>query len=77
MLRLVLLYEEAGQGYCPGQDPEKIVEDVLTNNANVVEQFKGGNTKVKGFLVGQVMKLSKGKANPKMASDMIDAKLAE
>lgn len=56
---------------------EKIVEDVLANNVNVVEQFKGGNTKVKGFLVGQVMKMSKGKANPKMASDMIDAKLAE
>jgi aspartyl-tRNA(Asn)/glutamyl-tRNA(Gln) amidotransferase subunit B len=56
---------------------EKIVEDVLANNSKVVEQFKGGNTKVKGFLVGQVMKMSKGKANPKMASDMIDAKLAE
>ncbi len=54
---------------------EGIVDQVLAENQNVVEQFKSGNEKVKGFLVGQVMKLSKGKANPKMASDILDKKL--
>jgi len=41
----------------------------------VVEQFKDGNEKVIGFLVGQVMQKSRGKANPQMANEMISAKL--
>ncbi len=55
---------------------EAIVEQVLADNQNVVEQYKSGNEKVKGFLVGQIMKLSKGKANPKIASEILDSKLS-
>jgi len=40
-----------------------------------VQQFKDGNEKVIGFLVGQVMQKSRGKANPQMANEMISAKL--
>ncbi|MBS1827655.1 MAG: Asp-tRNA(Asn)/Glu-tRNA(Gln) amidotransferase subunit GatB [Acidobacteria bacterium] len=54
---------------------EKIVDDVLAANPKQVEQYKSGKTQVIGFLVGQVMKLSKGQANPGMANEMLKAKL--
>jgi aspartyl-tRNA(Asn)/glutamyl-tRNA(Gln) amidotransferase subunit B len=43
---------------------EKIVDEVLAANPKQVEQYKGGKTTVIGFLVGQVMKASRGQANP-------------
>ncbi len=43
---------------------EKIVRDVLDANPKQVEQYKGGQEKLLGFFVGQVMKASQGKANP-------------
>ncbi|MBL8173528.1 MAG: Asp-tRNA(Asn)/Glu-tRNA(Gln) amidotransferase subunit GatB [Bryobacterales bacterium] len=54
---------------------EKIVDDVLAANPKQVEQYKSGKTQVIGFLVGQVMKASKGQANPAMANEMLRAKL--
>ncbi len=54
---------------------EKIVDDVLAANPKQVEQYKSGKTQVIGFLVGQVMKASKGQANPGMANEMLRAKL--
>lgn len=55
---------------------EKIVEDVLANNPKQVEQYKSGKTAVAGFLVGQVMKASRGQANPATVNDVLKAKLA-
>lgn len=57
---------------------EKIVDDVLAdpNNAQAVADFKAGSEKVLGFLVGQVMKASRGKANPGMAQEILRKKLA-
>ncbi len=43
---------------------EKMVRDVLDNNPKQVEQYKGGQEKLLGFFVGQVMKATQGKANP-------------
>ena len=40
-----------------------------------VQQFKDGNDKVIGFLVGQVMQKSRGKANPKMANELLVKKM--
>ncbi len=54
---------------------EAIVDDVISNCSEQVEQFKDGNEKVIGFLVGQVMQKSKGKANPQMANQMLRDKL--
>jgi aspartyl-tRNA(Asn)/glutamyl-tRNA(Gln) amidotransferase subunit B len=54
---------------------EKIVEEVLQANPSQVEELKGGKEKVLGFLVGQVMKLSKGKANPGMVNKLIIEKM--
>jgi len=53
----------------------KIVEQVITENPKPVEDVKNGEMKAIGFLVGQVMKASKGKANPRMAQDLIKKQL--
>ena len=50
---------------------EEVVKKVLENNPKVVEEYKGGKEKVLGFLVGEVMKEMKGKANPAMAGELI------
>ncbi len=55
---------------------EAIVDEVIANNAKAVEQFKSGNEKALNAIVGQVMKASKGKANPTVVQDLVKAKLA-
>ena len=54
---------------------EKLVDEVLNNNPKSIEDYKGGKTQAVGFLMGQVMKASKGKANPPVAKQMIEEKL--
>lgn len=54
---------------------EAIVDEVIASCPDQVQQFKDGNDKVIGFLVGQVMQRSKGKANPQMANELLQAKL--
>ena len=52
-----------------------IIDDVLANNPTQVAQFKQGKQQVLGFLVGQVMKASGGKANPGKANELLKTKL--
>ena len=54
---------------------EKIVKEVLAANAKQVEQYKSGKTAVIGFLVGQVMKASRGQANPAAVTEVLKAHL--
>ena len=54
---------------------EKIVDDVLAANPKNVEEYKGGNAKALNALVGQIMKGSKGKANPQQVNDLLRKKL--
>jgi len=54
---------------------EAIVDEVLAASAAQVEQYRGGNEKVFGFFVGQVMKASKGKANPAVVNELLMKKL--
>ncbi|MFN3194444.1 MAG: Asp-tRNA(Asn)/Glu-tRNA(Gln) amidotransferase subunit GatB [Chlorobiota bacterium] len=54
---------------------EQLVKEAIENNPETVERFKSGNAKVKGFFVGQVMKGTKGKANPQLVSDLVDKHL--
>lgn len=56
---------------------EQIVEAVLAENGAQVEQYRGGKTKVFGFFVGQVMKATRGQANPKIVNDLLKHKLDE
>lgn len=55
---------------------EQIVDKVISENAQSVEDFKAGKDRAVGFLVGQAMKLSKGKANPTIVTDMILTKIS-
>lgn len=54
---------------------EKLIDEVIANNADQVEQFRAGKEKVLGFFVGQIMKQSKGKANPGQVNQMLREKL--
>ena len=55
---------------------DKIVDEVLAANADNVAQYKAGKEKAFNALVGQVMKASKGKANPQQVNEALKAKLA-
>jgi aspartyl-tRNA(Asn)/glutamyl-tRNA(Gln) amidotransferase subunit B len=55
---------------------EMMIDEVLEKNARQVEQYKSGKTAVLGFLVGQVMKASRGQANPAAVNDLLKKKLA-
>jgi aspartyl-tRNA(Asn)/glutamyl-tRNA(Gln) amidotransferase subunit B len=60
------------------QDEEAIaaaVRDVIAANAGAVAQYRGGKVASLGFLVGQVMKATRGKANPQMVSDILKREL--
>lgn len=50
---------------------DRLVGDVLTANEKTVADYRAGKTKVMGFLVGQVMKQSRGKANPALAEERL------
>jgi aspartyl-tRNA(Asn)/glutamyl-tRNA(Gln) amidotransferase subunit B len=54
---------------------ESAIDQVIAANPKQVEQFKTGNEKVYGFLVGQIMKATQGKANPQIVNQILRAKL--
>jgi aspartyl-tRNA(Asn)/glutamyl-tRNA(Gln) amidotransferase subunit B len=54
---------------------EKLIDDVIAANPDQVEQFRAGKEKVLGFFVGQIMKQSKGKANPGQVNQLLREKL--
>ena len=54
---------------------EAIIDRVIRDNPGEVEKYRGGNTKVLGFFVGQVMKETGGKANPRVVNDLLGKKL--
>ena len=54
---------------------EKIIDKVILDNPDNVQKYKSGKDKLFGFFVGQVMKASSGKANPKMVNDILKKKL--
>ncbi|UCH82456.1 MAG: Asp-tRNA(Asn)/Glu-tRNA(Gln) amidotransferase subunit GatB [Nitrospiraceae bacterium] len=54
---------------------ESIIDDLLAKNADAVNKFKAGENKLMGFFVGQVMKETKGKANPGMVNELLRKKL--
>lgn len=56
---------------------EAIVMEVIQANPKSVEDFKAGNKKAVGFFMGQIMKATKGKANPRVVSGMVMKKLQE
>ncbi len=61
-------------------DPSKIspiINEVIANNPDNVAKFQAGNTKLFGFFIGQVLKATGGKANPKVVNELVAKKLKE
>jgi len=54
---------------------EKIIIDVLSKNQDKVTQYKSGKEKLFGYFVGEVMKITKGKANPQLVNEILKSKL--
>jgi aspartyl-tRNA(Asn)/glutamyl-tRNA(Gln) amidotransferase subunit B len=72
------VYEEEGR---PQQSSdtsalEKIIDEVIAGNPKQVEQYRAGKTTLIGFFVGQVMKASKGQANPGIVNELLAKKLS-
>lgn len=59
------------------KDLSRIIEEVLTENPESVKMYVAGKEKLFGFFVGQVMKKTQGKANPKLVNEVLKAKLSE
>ena len=55
---------------------QKIVQEILAGNQQQVEQYKAGKEQVFGFFVGQVMKATRGKANPTVVNDLLKEQLS-
>ena len=53
----------------------KIVDNIIKNNYKSVEDYQSGKTKLLGFFVGQVMKETQGRANPKIVNKLLKEKL--
>jgi aspartyl-tRNA(Asn)/glutamyl-tRNA(Gln) amidotransferase subunit B len=56
---------------------ERFVDEVMAANGANVDAYRGGNEKLFGFFVGQVMKASQGKANPKIVNEILKVKLKQ
>ncbi|RKZ97732.1 MAG: Asp-tRNA(Asn)/Glu-tRNA(Gln) amidotransferase GatCAB subunit B [Gammaproteobacteria bacterium] len=54
---------------------EALVDEAIANNPDQVEQYRAGKEQLLGFFVGQIMKASKGKANPAQVNELLKAKL--
>lgn len=55
---------------------EKLIDEIIAKNPNQLADYRNGKEKLFGFFVGQVMKASKGKANPKQVNELLKQKLA-
>lgn len=55
---------------------EKMIDDLIDDNPEQTQQYRDGNLKVAGWFVGQMMKVSSGKANPQMVNELLKKKLS-
>ena len=56
---------------------EKLINKIIEDNKEKVKEYKSGKDKLFGFFVGQAMKISGGKANPKLLNDILKNKLSK
>ena len=66
------------EGLIQQSDPkelERIISEMLSKNQDKVTQYKSGKEKLFGYFVGEVMKISKGKANPQLVNEILKVKL--
>ena len=72
----VLIEKEGLKQISDASAIEGIIDEVLKNNAKMVEEFRAGKEKAFNALVGQAMKATRGKANPKQVNEILRSKLA-
>jgi aspartyl-tRNA(Asn)/glutamyl-tRNA(Gln) amidotransferase subunit B len=72
---LVVYERERPQQISDASAIEKMIDEVIAANPKQVEQYRGGKKTVSAFFVGQVMKLSKGQANPTLLNELVIKKL--
>lgn len=70
-----IVEEEGLEQISDSSELEAIIEQVIADNPGPVEDFRGGKEKAIGFLIGQVMKATKGQANPQMVNEIMRKKL--
>jgi len=72
-----IVKEEGMEQISDQSELEAIVEQVISENPDSIESYRGGKKKALGFLVGQVMKATKGKANPQLVNELLVKKIDE
>jgi len=70
-----IIEEEGLKQVTDDKEIESLIDEVIQNNPEQLKQFKSGKDRLFGFFVGQVMKASKGKANPQQVNDILKVKL--
>lgn len=55
---------------------EKVIDEIIDNNQDKVQEYKSGKTRLYGFFIGEVMKSTKGKANPQIVNSILGRKLS-
>ena len=70
-----IIKEKSLQQQSDPKELEKMISKVLENNDKKVLEYKSGKEKLYGFFVGEIMKASAGKANPKLVNDILKEKL--
>lgn len=70
-----IIREKGFEQISDASEIEKIVDEIIETNQNQVTAYKNGNEKLFGFFVGQTMKASQGKANPKIVNEILKGKL--
>ena len=72
----VIIKEKGLTQISSSDELEKLVDEVLQNNPQSIQDFKAGKKQAAGYLMSQVMKASKGQANPQIAKKMLEDKLS-
>jgi aspartyl-tRNA(Asn)/glutamyl-tRNA(Gln) amidotransferase subunit B len=73
----VLVEEKGLVQISDSSELESVARAIIADNPGPAADFRAGKEKALGFLVGQMMKATKGKANPKMANEIIRSELAK
>jgi aspartyl-tRNA(Asn)/glutamyl-tRNA(Gln) amidotransferase subunit B len=71
----IIIKDEGLEQVTDNKEIESMIDEVIANNPEQLEQYRSGKDRLFGFFVGQVMKASQGKANPKQVNDILKSKL--
>jgi aspartyl-tRNA(Asn)/glutamyl-tRNA(Gln) amidotransferase subunit B len=70
------IVKEKGMAQISDQDTlQKVIDEAVAANAKVVEDYKNGKEKAFGFLIGQIMKATRGQANPALVNELLKERL--